>query len=88
MREAGTLIPITLHLRGDVGSTRGARIAALDGLLTEIKAYGDVRFMTGAAIAEHARSLGLAPEPDPVAAHQATLAKMVYRGDLAVKPRG
>ena len=47
MREAETPIPITLHLRGDVGSTRGARIAALDGLLTEIKAYGDVHFMTG-----------------------------------------
>ena len=87
MREAGTLIPITLHLRGDVGSTRGARIAALDGLLTEIKAYGDVHFMTGEAIAAHAKSLGLTAEPDPVTAHLPTLSKTVYRGDLAVKPR-
>lgn len=86
MREAGTLIPLTLHLRGDVGSSRGARIAALDGLLTEIKAQGGVKFMTGASIAEHAKSLGLKPEPDPVASHAATLAKSVFRGDLAVKP--
>lgn len=86
MRDAGVLIPITLHLRGDFGSTRGARIAALDGVFTEIKAYGDVQFMNGAAIAEHARSLGLAAEPDPAAAHLATLANTVYRGDLAVRP--
>ncbi len=87
MREAGTLIPITLHLRGDFGSTREARITALDGLLSEIKAYGDVHFMTGATVAAHTRSLNLPAEPDPVVAHLPTLAKAVYRGDLAVKPR-
>jgi peptidoglycan-N-acetylglucosamine deacetylase len=43
--------------------------------------------MNGAAIAAHARELGLRPEPDPLAAHAATLANTVYRGDLAVKPR-
>jgi peptidoglycan/xylan/chitin deacetylase (PgdA/CDA1 family) len=87
MREAGTLIPLTLHLRGDFGSTRGARIAALDELFTQVKSHGDTHFMNGAAIAAHARSLGLTPEPDPAAAHLATLAKTVYRGDLAVKPK-
>jgi peptidoglycan-N-acetylglucosamine deacetylase len=86
-REAGTLIPITLHLRGDYGSTREARISVLDELFTEIESWGDVKFMNGAAIAAHARELGLRPEPDPLAAHAATLANTVYRGDLAVKPR-
>lgn len=88
MREAGVLIPITLHLRGDYGSTREARIVALDGLFTWIKSFGDVRFMTAAEIAAHTRSLRLPAEPDPVAAHLPTLSKAVYRGDLAVKPRG
>lgn len=87
MRECGTLIPITLHLRGDFGSTREARIVALDGLIREIKSWGDVQFMSGAAIAEHTRSLKLPAEPDPVLAHLPALAKQVYRGDLAVKPR-
>lgn len=85
--EAGVLIPFTLHLRGDYGSTREARIEVLDELFTQIKAWGDVRFMSGAAIAEHARSIGLEREPDPMAAHVATLAKTIFRGDLAVKPR-
>jgi peptidoglycan/xylan/chitin deacetylase (PgdA/CDA1 family) len=86
MREAGTLIPLTLHLRGDFGSTRGARIAALDELLTEIKSKPGLRFMNGAQIAAHALSLKLQPEADPYIAHAATLAKTVYRGDLAIKP--
>jgi peptidoglycan/xylan/chitin deacetylase (PgdA/CDA1 family) len=86
MREAGTLIPLTLHLRGDFGSTRGARIEALDALLTEVTATPGLRFMNGGQIAEHALSLQLVREADPYAAHAATLASTVYRGDLAVKP--
>ena len=86
MHEEGMLIPLTLHLRGDFGSTRGARIAALDELLTDIKSHSDVHFMNGAAIAAHTRTLGLPGEPDPAAAHAQTLARTVFRGDLAVKP--
>jgi peptidoglycan/xylan/chitin deacetylase (PgdA/CDA1 family) len=86
MHAEGTLIPITLNLRGDFGSTRAARIAVLDTLLTEIKQLGGVRFMTSQQLAEHTLSLNLAPEPDPYPAHAETLAKTVYRGDLAIRP--
>ncbi len=86
MHAEGTLIPITLNLRGDFGSTRAARIAVLDTLLSELKQLGGVRFMTCRQLAEHTLSLGLAPEPDPYLAHAETLANTVYRGDLAIKP--
>lgn len=86
MHAAGTLFPLTLHLRGDIGSTRAARIAALDEFLESVKARPGVRFMRGDALAAHAASLGMAPEPDPAAAHLATLAVTPYRGDLSVKP--
>jgi peptidoglycan/xylan/chitin deacetylase (PgdA/CDA1 family) len=86
MHEEGTLIPITVNLRGDFGSTRAARIAVLDTLLTEIKQLGGLRFMTHGQLAEHALSLNLPPEPDPCRAHAETLARTVYRGDLAVRP--
>lgn len=86
MFEAGTLFPLTLHLRGDVGSTRAARIAALDEFLEYVKAKPGVRFMQGHALAAHTQSLGIPPEPDPVAAHLSTLRVTPYRGDLAVKP--
>ncbi|OZI19131.1 hypothetical protein CAL26_15875 [Bordetella genomosp. 9] len=86
MHAEGTLIPITLNLRGDFGSTRAARIAVLDTLLTELRQLGDVRFMTCQQLAEHTLSLNLAPEPDPHRAHAETLANTVYRGDLAIRP--
>lgn len=82
----GILIPITMHLRGDFGSTRAARIAVLDGLLALLKQLGSVRFMTCAQLATHALSLGLPTQPDPYLAHADTLAHAVYRGDLSVKP--
>jgi len=80
------LVPLTLHLRGDIGSTRAARIAALDELLCHMAAQPGVRFMTGAQIAAHVKTSGAAPEGEPFAPHQATLAVTPYRGDLAVKP--
>lgn len=86
MHEAGTLVPLVLHLRGDLGSTRAARIAALDGFLQHVKARPGVKFMQGRALAAHTQSLDLAPEPDPAAAHLSTLAVTPYRGDLSVKP--
>lgn len=86
MVSAGTLCPLTLHLRGDVGSTRAARIDALDEFLADAKGRPGVRFMQGRSLAAHADFLGLAPEPDPAAAHLSTLAVTPYRGDLAVKP--
>ena len=84
--DAGCLVPLTLHLRGDMGSTRAARIAALDGLFDYIASRPGVRFMTGAELAQLTLSSGMAPEPDPVAMHQSTLSVTPYRGDLAVKP--
>jgi len=84
--DAGCLVPLTLHLRGDMGSTRAARIAALDGLFSHIASRPGVRFMTGAELAALALSSGLAPEPDPMAMHRSALAASPYRGDLAVKP--
>lgn len=86
MHAEGTLIPITLNLRGDFGSTRAARIAVLDTLLAELKQLGGVRFMTCQQLADHTLSLNLTPEPDPYRAHANTLAKQVYRGDLAIRP--
>ena len=86
MQEAGTLVPLTLHLRGDIGSTRAARIAALDEFLSHVKSRPGVRFMQGRELAAHARSLGLTPEPDPATAHLETLKVTPYRGDISGKP--
>jgi peptidoglycan/xylan/chitin deacetylase (PgdA/CDA1 family) len=86
MFEVGVLCPLTVHLRGDIGSTRAARIAALDEFLEYVKSKPGVRFMQGRALAAHAEALGIAPEPDPAAAHLETLRVTPYRGDLAVKP--
>jgi len=81
----GCLVPLTVHLRGDVGFTRAARIAALEDLLAYMASRPGVRFMTGAELAATALQSGT-PEPDPLAPHQATLSVTPYRGDLAVKP--
>jgi len=81
----GCLVPLTVHLRGDVGFTRAARIAALEDLLAYMASRPGVRFMTGAELAATALQIGT-PEPDPLAPHQATLSVTPYRGDLAVKP--
>lgn len=86
MHEAGTLVPLTLHLRGDIGSTRAARIAALDEFLSHVKSKPGVRFMQGRELAAHARALELPTEPDPAAAHLETLKVTPYRGDLSGKP--
>lgn len=86
MHAAGTMIPLTLHLRGDVGSTRAARIDALDEFLGELRMKPGLRFMQGRELAARAVSLGLDPEPDPAVAHLETLRVTPYRGDLAVKP--
>jgi peptidoglycan-N-acetylglucosamine deacetylase len=81
----GCLVPLTVHLRGDIGFTRAARIAALEGLLAYMASRPGVRFMTGAELAAAALQSGTT-EPDPLAPHQATLSVTPYRGDLAVKP--
>jgi len=86
LRAEGCLVPLTVHLRGDVGSTRAARIAALEELLAYMAGRPGVRFRTGAELATAALAGGAPAEPDPVAAHQATLSTTPYRGDLAVKP--
>lgn len=86
LHREGCLVPLTLHLRGDIGLTRAARIAALDELLGHMAAQPGVRFVTGAQLAAHALASGFAAEGDPAAPHQPTLAVTPYRGDLAVKP--
>ena len=86
LHREGCLVPLTIHLRGDVGLTRAARIAALERLLEHMAAQPGVRFMTGEALAAHALAAGLPAEEDPVAAHHDTLAAKPYRGDLSVKP--
>ena len=80
------LVPLTLHLRGDVGSTRAARIAALEELLAYMASRPGVRFMTGGQLADLALASTASAEDDPLAPHAATLAVTPYRGDLAVKP--
>jgi len=82
----GCLVPLTLHLRGDLGFTRAARIAALEELLAYMASRPGVRFMTGASLAAQALAGGEPAEPDPFVAHRETLAVTPYRGDLAVKP--
>ncbi len=84
--EEKCLVPLTLHLRGDVGVARAARIAALEALLINMASRPGVRFMTGAALAELTLASGAKPEGDPTTPHAATLAVTPYRGDLAVKP--
>jgi peptidoglycan/xylan/chitin deacetylase (PgdA/CDA1 family) len=86
LHREGCLVPLTLHLRGDLGSTRAARIAALETLLVHIAAQPGVRFMTGAQLAAMILDSGVAAEPDPYARHHETLSVTPYRGDLAVKP--
>jgi hypothetical protein len=78
-------VPLTVHLRGDIGFTRAARIAALDDLLAYMASRPGVRFRTGTELAVAALESGTT-EPDPLAPHQATLSVTPYRGDLAVKP--
>ena len=86
MHAEGTLIPLTLHLRGDFGSTRAARIVVLDKLLTELKQLGGVQFMSGQELAHYVLSLNQPPVDDPYIAHADTLSRTPYRGDLAVRP--
>lgn len=84
--DADALIPLTLHLRGDFGSTRAARIAMLDTYLAEVRGQPAVRFMTCARLAEWTLTADVPEESDPYVPHAETLSKTVYRGDLAVRP--
>jgi peptidoglycan-N-acetylglucosamine deacetylase len=86
LHREGCLVPLIVHLRGDLGFTRAARIAALEELLAYMASRPGVKFATGAEIAAQALASGAAAEPDPFAAHQETLSVTPYRGDLAVKP--
>lgn len=83
--EAG-LVPLTLHLRGDVGSSRMARVRALEHLLGHLKTRHGVQFMTGLDLADCVNQCALPAEPDPMVPHRATLAVTPIRGDLSVKP--
>ncbi|HZQ59740.1 MAG TPA: polysaccharide deacetylase family protein [Casimicrobiaceae bacterium] len=82
----GCLVPLTVHLRGDVGFTRAARIAVLEELLVHMASQSGVTFMTGIELARLALQSGIEPEPDPLLAHKPTLDVTPYRGDLAIKP--
>jgi peptidoglycan/xylan/chitin deacetylase (PgdA/CDA1 family) len=84
--QEGCLVPLTMHLRGDIGSTRAARVAAMEELLAEIASRPGVRFLTGAQLGAIALASATPPEGDPFAPHEATLKVTPYRGDLALKP--
>jgi len=86
LREANALIPLTLQLRGDFGSTRGSRIAVLRDFLQSLRSDGGLAFLRHDQVAALANSAGLPAEPDPFPAHAETLARTEYRGDLAVRP--
>ena len=86
LHREGCLVPLTVHLRGDLGFTRAARIAALEELLAYMASRPGVRFVTGAQLAARVLASGERVEPDPGLAHEKTLAVTPYRGDLAVKP--
>jgi len=86
LREANGLIPLTLQLRGDFGSTRGSRIAMLRDFLQSLRSDSTLAFLRHDQIAVQANSAGLPAEPDPFPAHAQTLARTEYRGDLAVRP--
>lgn len=83
---ADALIPLTLHLRGDFGSTRAARISLLDQFIKEIKQQPCIRFMTYADLASWTIVSEANVEGDPYTPHKQTLSTTIYRGDLAVKP--
>ena len=84
---ADALIPLTLHLRGDFGSTRAARIAMLDTYFQTLRARSNAPFVTCADLARWTLETVEVPEEgDPYEVHADTLANTVYRGDLAVKP--
>ncbi|MFW7343366.1 polysaccharide deacetylase family protein [Pollutimonas sp. H1-120] len=84
--DVNGLIPLVLHLRGDFGSSRVARIAMLSEYFSEIQAEPGIKFMTYAALARWTLDVNSPAEPDPFTAHAATLENTIYRGDLAVKP--
>jgi peptidoglycan/xylan/chitin deacetylase (PgdA/CDA1 family) len=84
--DESALVPLILHLRGDVGSSRMARVLALEALIARLRARPGVVFMTGQELADCVDLSGLAEQPDPMVAHRATLAVTPVRGDLSVKP--
>jgi len=86
--RAGCLVPLTLHLRGDIGTSRAARIAALEELLAHIAGQPGVRFMNGSELAAHTVRSGRKPEANPYLAHSEVLSRTLYRGDLAIRPIG
>ena len=54
MHRERCLITLTLHPRSDYGSARASRIAALDGLLSWLKALPEATFMTCGEISQAA----------------------------------
>lgn len=86
LRDVNGLVPLTLQLRGDFGSTRGSRISMLKDLLQTLRADPGMMFMRHDSIAELVRNAGLPVEPDPILIHEDTLSHTEYRGDLAVRP--
>lgn len=84
--DEGCLIPLVMHLRGDVGFTRAARLKALGDLLQQLKAGPDLISRRGSQIAQWTRSLAPASEPLPHVTHAEILKTVTYRGDLTIQP--
>ena len=66
MYDAGTLVTLTLHARGEYGSGRAVRAAAAAEFLSHMKERSGVFFMTCAEMAAWWRAHHPQPEPAPV----------------------
>ncbi|MBI4190338.1 MAG: polysaccharide deacetylase family protein [Betaproteobacteria bacterium] len=66
MHEAGSLINLTLHARGEYGSGRAVRAAVVDEFLAYIKQRNGVFFMTCAEMAAWWKQRHPESEPAPV----------------------
>lgn len=66
MHEAGSLINLTLHARGEYGSGRAVRAAVVDEFLAYVKQHSGVFFMTCAEMATWWKQQHPQSEPAPV----------------------
>ncbi|MGH8617314.1 MAG: polysaccharide deacetylase family protein [Burkholderiales bacterium] len=66
MYAAGTLVTLTLHVRGDYGSGRASRVAAVREFLDHVRAKPGVFFMTCEAMADWWAAQHPHTEPAPV----------------------
>src|SRR3546814_16340169 len=86
LRDVNGLVPLTLQLRGDFGSTRGSRISMLKDLLQTLRADPGMMFMRNDSLAEQVRKADLPVVTDPNLIHTNTLSHNTYPGAWPVHP--